>query len=158
MVPAGNKVKRLSSVNHITKTIHHQHHHRALQTFDDVLKFQKRKIKMGFQFTKFAWQPVRENNLSEETVVDNEDFKILWGGWPATTSFQYSRSFQDFQGIADCFSQEYFPQRLIKNETKIWRNEGVRSLIWRYDIWSKFDLFTITKAKWKDKYKSNELV
>ena len=27
MVPAGNKAKRLSSVNHITKTIHHHHHH-----------------------------------------------------------------------------------------------------------------------------------
>ena len=27
MVLAGNKAKRLSSVNHITKTIHHHHHH-----------------------------------------------------------------------------------------------------------------------------------
>ena len=27
MVPAGNKTKRLSSVNHTTKTIHHHHHH-----------------------------------------------------------------------------------------------------------------------------------
>ena len=27
MVPAGNKVKRLLSVNCTTKTIHHQHHH-----------------------------------------------------------------------------------------------------------------------------------
>ena len=26
MVPAGNKVKHLSSVNHTTKTIHHHHH------------------------------------------------------------------------------------------------------------------------------------
>ena len=26
MVPAGNKAKRLSSVNHTTKTIHHHHH------------------------------------------------------------------------------------------------------------------------------------
>ena len=26
MVPAGNKAKRLSSVNHTTKTIHHLHH------------------------------------------------------------------------------------------------------------------------------------
>ena len=29
MVPAGNKAKRLSSVNLTTKTIHHHHHHRA---------------------------------------------------------------------------------------------------------------------------------
>ena len=27
MVPAGNKAKRLSSVNHTMKTIHHRHHH-----------------------------------------------------------------------------------------------------------------------------------
>ena len=27
MVPAGNKAKRFSSVNHTTKTIHHHHHH-----------------------------------------------------------------------------------------------------------------------------------
>ena len=27
MVPAGNKAKRLSSVNHTTKTIHHHYHH-----------------------------------------------------------------------------------------------------------------------------------
>ena len=26
MVPAGNKAKRLSSVNHTTKIIHHHHH------------------------------------------------------------------------------------------------------------------------------------
>ena len=26
MVPTGNKAKRLSSVNHTTKTIHHHHH------------------------------------------------------------------------------------------------------------------------------------
>ena len=27
MVPTGNKAKRLSSVNHTTKTIHDHHHH-----------------------------------------------------------------------------------------------------------------------------------
>ena len=27
MVPAGNKARRLSSVNHTTKIIHHHHHH-----------------------------------------------------------------------------------------------------------------------------------
>ena len=30
MVPAGNKTKCLSSVNHTTKTIHHHHHHSEL--------------------------------------------------------------------------------------------------------------------------------
>ena len=40
MVPAGNKAKRLSSVNHTTKTIlhhHHHHHHHVIngKTFYD---------------------------------------------------------------------------------------------------------------------------
>ena len=30
MVPAGNKAKRLSSVNHTTKTIYHHHHQQLL--------------------------------------------------------------------------------------------------------------------------------
>ena len=34
MVPAGNKAKRLSSVNHTTKTIHHHHHHHHTRDFD----------------------------------------------------------------------------------------------------------------------------
>ena len=34
MVPAGNKAKRLSSVNHTTKTIHHHlHHHHVNKNF-----------------------------------------------------------------------------------------------------------------------------
>ena len=36
MVPAGNKAKRLSSVNHTIKTIHHhRHHHHHHQPFQD---------------------------------------------------------------------------------------------------------------------------
>ena len=38
VVPAGNKAKRLSSVNHTTKTIHHHHHHSpSLLTLTDWL-------------------------------------------------------------------------------------------------------------------------
>ena len=33
MVPAGNKAKRFSSVNHTTKTIHHHHHYLIKVTF-----------------------------------------------------------------------------------------------------------------------------
>ena len=33
MFPAGNKAKRLSSVNHITKTIHHHNHHSTVFLF-----------------------------------------------------------------------------------------------------------------------------
>ena len=33
MIPAGNKAKRLSSINHTTKTIHHHHHLRRAGVF-----------------------------------------------------------------------------------------------------------------------------
>ena len=36
MVPAGNKAKRLSSVNHTTKTIHH-HHHQITEILKQVI-------------------------------------------------------------------------------------------------------------------------
>ena len=31
MVPAGNKAKRFSSVNHTAKAIHHSHHHQSTE-------------------------------------------------------------------------------------------------------------------------------
>ena len=34
MVPAGNKTKCLSSVNHTTKTIHHHHHHHWIHSYE----------------------------------------------------------------------------------------------------------------------------
>ena len=37
MVLAGNKAKRLLSVNHITKTIHHHHHHHHHHKFVDFV-------------------------------------------------------------------------------------------------------------------------
>ena len=37
MVPARNKAKRLSSVNHTTKTIHHHHHHHHHHQSNDDL-------------------------------------------------------------------------------------------------------------------------
>ena len=39
MVPAGNKAKRLSSVNHTTKTIHHHHHQSSILNKDSVASF-----------------------------------------------------------------------------------------------------------------------
>ena len=36
MVPAGNKAKHLSSVNHTTKKIHHHHHHHKNLIFDQL--------------------------------------------------------------------------------------------------------------------------
>ena len=39
MVPAGNKAKRLSSVNRTTKTIHdHRHHHQATRYLYTMIK------------------------------------------------------------------------------------------------------------------------
>ena len=38
MVPAGNKAKRLSSVNHTTRTIHH-HHHLILRDYVSLFAF-----------------------------------------------------------------------------------------------------------------------
>ena len=37
MVPAGNKAKRLLSVNHTTKTIHHHHHHHHHQSYEVIV-------------------------------------------------------------------------------------------------------------------------
>ena len=41
MVPTGNKAKRLSSVNHTTKTIHHHHHHLSIITIYKVVLHMK---------------------------------------------------------------------------------------------------------------------
>ena len=55
MVPAGNKAKRLSSVNHTTKTIHHHHKNYSsvlvVKTFEKHLRaissFGKNWTKIG---------------------------------------------------------------------------------------------------------------
>ena len=48
MVPAGNKAKRLSSVNHTTKTIHHHHqHHHTVQIFTSNSHRQKHESKVS---------------------------------------------------------------------------------------------------------------
>ena len=51
MVPAGNKAKRLLSVNHITKTIHHHHHHHQWKDFrmDLLFKYGQAILKI-FEF------------------------------------------------------------------------------------------------------------
>ena len=45
MIPAGNKAKRLSSVNHTTKTIHHHHHHHHHHQVGLKLKLQIMQLK-----------------------------------------------------------------------------------------------------------------
>ena len=46
MVPAGNKAKRLSSVNHTMTTIHHHHHH-TVQIFTNNYHGQKHESKVS---------------------------------------------------------------------------------------------------------------
>ena len=48
MVPAGNKAKRLSSVNHTTKTIHHHHHHQSLCFYFHSYATEKFKVMVRF--------------------------------------------------------------------------------------------------------------
>ena len=49
MVPAGNKAKRLSSVNHTTITIHHHHHHPSMRIYVNKIKNRITvKIKAGY--------------------------------------------------------------------------------------------------------------
>ena len=46
MVPAGNKAKSLSSVNHTTKTIHHHHHHESRENYGNGdIKFKTTMLK-----------------------------------------------------------------------------------------------------------------
>ena len=45
MVTAGNKAKRLSSVNHTTKAIHYYYHHQQLQ-----LRNNQQPFTMSFRF------------------------------------------------------------------------------------------------------------
>ena len=60
MVPAGNKAKHLSSVNHTTKTIHHQHH--APVTLTSVITFGGKKM-----------QSCREEYFSSKYFKENVD-------------------------------------------------------------------------------------
>ena len=52
MVPAGNKVKRLSSVSHTTKKIHHHHHHHHHLKVDNG---HETKVSEGPVGTKFSY-------------------------------------------------------------------------------------------------------
>ena len=60
MVPTGNKAKRLSSVNHTTKTIHHHHHHHPAPKIKHALLCSNLTCST-FQNTYFAkfpcWRP-----------------------------------------------------------------------------------------------------
>ena len=69
MVPAGNKAKRLSSVNRTTKTIHHHHHDlipvivKGSAEIDTYVK--------GYHVYKNIWEPTVKKELETEMEPDN---------------------------------------------------------------------------------------
>ena len=66
MVPAGNRAKRLSSVNHTTKRIHHHHHHHATKAY--------LKNATGINTSKLA---AKSDLVSLKAVVDKLDIVKL---------------------------------------------------------------------------------
>ena len=65
MVLAGNKAKRLSSINHNTITIHHHHHHHHLYNTQDVILLCK-IIENRFQLMhdRYGFNPRKSNSSS----------------------------------------------------------------------------------------------
>ena len=74
MVLAGNKAKRLSSVNHTTKTIHHHHHHHpqclSVWSGEGKNKFKKRRTTpiLIKQFKKLAHPTANIYHLRQQEI------------------------------------------------------------------------------------------
>ena len=60
--PAGNKAKRLSSVNHTTKTIHHHQRHQSLYKGE-------KKQQYGLEWNKHLPEDKKKNLLSIEKNI-----------------------------------------------------------------------------------------
>ena len=77
MVPARNKAKCLSSVNHTTKTIHHSSCNKAREEQTIVLNKMKRKagmfckIKINLQLHAFLHQLNKEVPKAKRKVLNN---------------------------------------------------------------------------------------
>ena len=72
MVPAGNTAKRLSSINHTTKTIHHHHHQKAL------IKILKKILSVIVLLTKLWSISYGALNLNEGKIeFTMEDLKEM---------------------------------------------------------------------------------
>ena len=73
MVPAGNTAKRLSSVNHTTKTIHHHHHHQKA-----LIKILKKILSVIVLLTKLWSISYGALNLNEGKIeFTMEDLKEM---------------------------------------------------------------------------------
>ena len=75
MISAGNKAKRLSSVNHTTKTIHHHHHHQEIE-IENLVKGKIPKFNLqlyAFVSDNLIQFPV--SDLSFDTIITNNFFR-----------------------------------------------------------------------------------
>ena len=72
MVPAGNKAKHLSSVNHTTKTNHHHHHHHQEGT--NILQNATYVQGLNLEIIKIALQ----KNLSVVRKIAHCRLKSPW--------------------------------------------------------------------------------
>ena len=80
MVPAGNKVKCLLSVNHTTKTIHHHHHSSTLKSLKS---------------TKFIFQ----NNIIATFIY----LKVIRVNYIVGTPLPYLPKTESLGGVTKCF-------------------------------------------------------
>ena len=76
MVPAGNKAKRLSLINHTTKTNHHHyhhhdhHHHHHQQSYIFLTTHQNKLDQTGFENLCFLVHEIPcSSNQTQENVV-----------------------------------------------------------------------------------------
>ena len=71
MFPAGNKAKRLSSVNHTTKTIHHHHQKYYTYTILEESKYVQEKIKIENYIDEDIEKS--DSNDERESDFDNDE-------------------------------------------------------------------------------------
>ena len=75
MVPAGNKAKSLSSVNHTTKTIHHHHHHWIADSKENIiqeLKEYKQNNNYTTDIVDTAYCPLVKNYIHKALISESK--------------------------------------------------------------------------------------
>ena len=102
MAPAGNKAKRLSSINHTTKTIHHHHHHhhhhhQKKKTGESVAGIFKNisTVAVHYLYIKDAFseicQQIFERSISEDIFekIDKNfcHHSVQWSFSPSSKTF-----------------------------------------------------------------------
>ena len=69
MIPAGNKAKPLSSVNHATKKIHNHYHHHQLPLWMPYLSVNS---------ATFMWLPVQDFDLKNAVTDESNSRNEIW--------------------------------------------------------------------------------